>query len=161
MLLHQVKAVAHRLGASQSYVIQVALEQFVEREQNSDALRGDQRRIVNRGDVYWLQRDAIGGAEPDIRHPYVVIQEDVLNHSRLNTVVVCALTSNLKRASFPGSVLLDVGEANLPKPSVIEVSKVSTVGKAQLGDYIGSLSEPRVSQIIAGMRFLQASYFDR
>lgn len=84
-----------------------------------------------------------------------------LIHSRIHTVVVCALTSNLKRANAPGNVLLEVGEANLSKHSVVEVAKVSSVGKTQLGDYIGSLTENRVNQILAGLRFQQRSYFDR
>jgi mRNA interferase MazF len=85
----------------------------------------------------------------------VVVQEDVLNHSRIHTVVVCALTTNAKRANLPGNVLLEAGEANLPKPSIVVVSQVSTVDKAQLGAYIGSLTRPRIDQILAGMQFLQ------
>jgi mRNA interferase MazF len=108
--------------------------------------------VINQGDVYWLPET--------IRHPYVVVQENVFNHSRIHTVIVCALTTNLKRASFPGNVLLEVDEANLPKQSVVEVSKVSTVDKAQLGEYIGSLSEQRITQILDGLRFLQLSFLE-
>jgi mRNA interferase MazF len=109
--------------------------------------------------VYWLQLDDASGLETSIQHPHVIVQADVLNHSRLTTVVVCALTSNLKRVNMPGNVLLEAGEANLPRQSVVEVSKLSTIEKTQLGDHIGSLSEARVQQILAGMRFLQASFF--
>jgi mRNA interferase MazF len=101
--------------------------------------------VIKQGDIYWVQ------ARSDIVHPHVVIQENALNH----TVVVCALTSNLKRVNFPGNILLDEGEAHLPHQSVIEVSKASTVDISQLGDYIGSLSERRIEQILASMRFLQ------
>lgn len=111
--------------------------------------------VINQGELYWVQR------EGEIAHPYVVIQDDVFNHSRLTTVVVCALTTNLHRASLPGNVLLEVGEGNLPKQSVVEVSKVDSLAKTQLGDYIGSLGEHRVAQILAGMRFLQAGFFAR
>jgi len=114
-------------------------------------------RPINQGDIYWVQVDE--GDEAGIPHPHVVIQDDVLNHSRLTTVVVCALTSNLKRASLPGNVLLDADEADLPRQSVVEVAKVSSVEKAQLGAYIGSLSEQRIQQILAGVRFLERSYF--
>lgn len=117
--------------------------------------------VIHQGDLYWVQLEDPGGAEPGIPHPYVVIQDDVFNHSRLQTVIVCALTSNMKRAALPGNVLLDVDEANLPRQSVVEVSKVSTVDKTQLGEYIGSLSERRINQILAGMRFLQRSFFAR
>jgi mRNA interferase MazF len=111
---------------------------------------------INQGDIYWVALEGPGGVEAGYIHPHVVVQDDVFNHSRINTVVVCALTSNIKRASSPGNVLLETGEANLPRPSVVEVSKLSTVDKTQLGEYIGMLSEDRVGQILAGMRFLQS-----
>jgi mRNA interferase MazF len=76
-------------------------------------------------------------------------------------VVVCALTSNLHRANEPGNVLLEVGEGNLPQQSVVIVSQVSSVDKARLGERIGSLSDTRVEQILAGLRFQQVSFFGR
>ena len=109
--------------------------------------------VINQGDIYWVQ------LESDIPHPHVVLQDNVFNHSRIATVVVCELTSNMKRVNMPGNVLLEVGEANLPRQSVVEVSKVSSIEKTQLGDYIGSLTERRINQILAGMRFLQTSFF--
>lgn len=110
---------------------------------------------INQGDIFWIPLDGLSGSEPGITHPHVVIQDSVLNRSRINTLVVCALTTNLKRGNLPGNVLLEVGEANLPRQSIVVVSQVSTVDKAQLGEYIGSLTEERVNQILAGMRFQQ------
>ena len=111
--------------------------------------------VVNQGDIYWVQLDEPSGSEPGYTHPQVVIQDNVINHSRINTVVICALTTNSKRANVPGNVLLEAGEANLPKQSIVVVSQVSTVAKAQLGEYIGSLTQQRINQILAGMQFLQ------
>ena len=91
----------------------------------------------------------------------MVVQDDVFNHSRIATVVVCALTSNLHRANEPGNVLLEVGEGNLPRQSVVVVSQISSIDKACLGERIGSLSDARVEQILAGLRFQQASFFGR
>lgn len=112
---------------------------------------------INQGDLYWLKAHG----EDDIAHPHVVIQDDIFNHSRITTVIVCALTTNLKRVSYPATILLDVGEGNLPKQSVIEVSKISSVEKTQLGDYIGTLSAERVAQILDGLRFLQTAFMPR
>lgn len=109
--------------------------------------------IIHQGDIFWVQP---GEAESGYPHPYVVVQEDLFNHSRIRTVVVCALTTNLRRAGLPGNVLLDAGEANLPRPSVVEVSKISSIEKTRLGESIGSLTRARVEQILAGIRFLQA-----
>jgi|WetSurMetagenome_2_1015567.scaffolds.fasta_scaffold251160_2 mRNA interferase MazF len=115
----------------------------------------ERKLVINQGDIYWIQLETPGGLEPGYPHPYVVIQDNILNHSRIQTVAVCAITSNMRRAKAPGNVLLEENEANLPKQSVIEVSKVSTVNKTQLVDYIGTLSGERVNQILAGMQFLQ------
>ena len=112
--------------------------------------------IIKQGDIYWVALDVPSGSEPGIIHPHVVIQDNVLNQSRINTLVVCALTTNMKRAKLPGNVLLEIGEANLPKQSIVVVSQVSTVNKAQLGEFIGSLSQERINQILAGMRFLHS-----
>ena len=89
-------------------------------------------------------------------HPHVVIQDDTINQSRIATVVTCALTTNLKRAEWPGNVLLAAGEGNLEKASVVLVSQVQAVEKSALGAYIGTLGVERVKQILSGMRFLQA-----
>src|SRR4051794_31886597 len=107
---------------------------------------------VRRGDLFWIEPDESQGSVPGHPHPHVVVQDDVFNRSRIRTVVVCALTSNLSRASEPGNVLLEVGEGDLTKQSVVVVSQVSSVDKTQLGDRIGALSVERVEQILAGMR---------
>lgn len=109
---------------------------------------------IDQGDLYWVSLEGPDGSL-GYPHPHVVVQDDIINHSRVDTVVVCALTTNLKRAKAPGNVLLEAGEANLPRQSVVAVSQVSTVDKGQLGEYIGSLSRQRIDQILAGMRFLQ------
>lgn len=114
---------------------------------------------INRGDVFWIGPDDARGPAPSYSHPHVVVQDDVFNHSRITTVVVCALTSNLHRANEPGNVLLEVGEGNLPKQSVVVVSQIASVDKARLGERIGSLSDARVDQILAGLRFQQVSFF--
>lgn len=119
------------------------------------AQKGGVRRIIHQGDVCWVPLEEPDGSEPGYTHPHVIIQNDVFNRSRIRTVVVCALTSNRKRANAPGNVLLEVGEANLPRQSVVEVSKISTVDKTQIGAYIGSLTGQRIDQILAGMQFLQ------
>ena len=105
---------------------------------------------VSQGNLFWISPNESNGIASDHTHPYMVIHKDALNR-----VVVCALTSNLKRAKEPGNVLLEEGEANLPRQSVVVVSKVSRVDKTQLGEYIGTLTEHRVSQVLAGMCFLQ------
>lgn len=113
---------------------------------------------LHRGGIYWIDTAGDRGV-PGVAHPHVVIQDDVFTRSRLPAVIVCALTSNLARAGEPGNVLLDAGEADLPRPSVVVVSRVDAVERARFGAYLGTLSPARVDQILDGMRFQQAAYF--
>lgn len=110
--------------------------------------------MINQGDVYWVDLGDPTGSGPALLHPHVVIQNNVFNRSRIGTVVICALTSNLKRASSPGNVLLEPGEADLPKQSVVNVSQIFTVDRTDLGEYIGSLSKKRVHEILDGIRLV-------
>jgi mRNA interferase MazF len=110
--------------------------------------------VIKQGELYWVDLGEPAGPEPGYRHPHVVIQNNVFNQSRINTVVVCALTSNLRRATAPGNVLLGEGEANIPKQSVVNVSQIYTVDKRDLAERIGTLSGRRVRQILSGIRLV-------
>ncbi len=90
-------------------------------------------------------------SEPGYIRPCVVVQNDYLNRGRISTVIVCALTSNLRRAVDAGNVLLNHGEANLPRQSIVNVSQLYTVSKRALGEQIGTLSRPRLEQVITGI----------
>lgn len=109
---------------------------------------------IKQGDIYWINLVAPKGSEPGYRHPHVVIQNNIFNLSRINTIVVCALTSNLKRAAAPGNVSLKKGEGNLPKDSVVNISQVITVNKSDLTEKIGSLSPAKLKEVIEGVKLL-------
>jgi mRNA interferase MazF len=110
--------------------------------------------VINQGDVFWITFSEPSSSEPAYRHPHVVIQNNLFNRSRINTVVVCSLTSNLKRADAPGNVTLKEGEANLSKKSVVNISQLFTVNKSDLSEKIGTLSKNRISEIIKGISLL-------
>jgi mRNA interferase MazF len=108
--------------------------------------------VINQGDIFWVDLNEPSGSEPGYRHPHLVIQNNLFNRSRINTVVVCSLTSNLKRAKAPGNVLLNKGEANLPKKSVVNISQIFTVNKSDLSEKIGVLSRERFNQVLEGIQ---------
>ena len=110
--------------------------------------------MIQQGDVYWVDLGEPGGSGPGYRHPHLVVQNNLFNQSRINTVVVCALTSNLKRARAPGNVLLGAGEANLPKASVVNISQLFTVDKSRLRQRIGRLSPERLRAALNGIILL-------
>ena len=110
--------------------------------------------VINQGDIYWIDFEEPSASEPGFRHPHLVVQNNLFNRSEIRTVVVCALTSNLKRASAPGNILLDKKETHLPKDSVVNVSQIFTVDKSQLDEYVGTLSAKRVREILNGIKLV-------
>ncbi|MCB8942606.1 MAG: type II toxin-antitoxin system PemK/MazF family toxin [Ardenticatenaceae bacterium] len=110
--------------------------------------------VIKQGDVFWVDMGEPSGSAPGYIRPFVVIQNNIFNTSRINTVVICALTTNLFRAEAPGNVLLNENEANLPKQSVVNISQIFTVDKRDLVEKIGTLSPRRVNQILAGIQLL-------
>lgn len=110
--------------------------------------------MIRQGEVYWVDFSETVGSRPGYRRPAVVVQNDVFNASRIRTVVVCPLTSNLRRAEAPGNVLLAPGEASLQEQSVVNVSQVFTVNKHDLAEKIGSLGGERMRGIISDINLL-------
>jgi mRNA interferase MazF len=112
---------------------------------------------IRQGQVYWLDFGPAAGSAPAERHPCVVVQNDVFNRSAIATSVVCLITSDLSRANAPGNVLLKKGEANLPKASVVNISQLLTVDKAELVECTGNLSVTSAGAVRDGLHLL----FDR
>lgn len=110
--------------------------------------------VINQGDIFWIDLKAPSGSEPGYRHPHVIIQNNLFNRSRIKTVLVCPLTSNLKRATAPGNVTLNKGEADLPKKSVVNISQIFTVNKNDLSKKIGTLKFERLQQILQGIQLI-------
>lgn len=110
--------------------------------------------MIRQGEIYWIDLGDPQGSGPGFRHPHVVVQNNIFNRSRINTVVVCAISSKLKRAGAPGNVLLEFGEGGLEEQSVVIVSQLFTVDKSELDEYIGSLSRARIEQILEGVRLV-------
>ena len=109
---------------------------------------------IRQGDIFWVDLGEPHGSEPAYRHPHVVVQNNVFNISKINTVVVCALTSNVKKAGTPGNVLLRKGEANLPKESVVNITHLLTANKTDLQEKIGSVPASKTREIIEGIKLL-------
>jgi mRNA interferase MazF len=105
---------------------------------------------MHQGDIYWIKLNE--GNEEEILHPQVILQNDIINNSRIKTLVVCGISTNMKKAYEIGNVVLEEGEGNLEKRSIVVVSQISTVNKVQVGEYLGTLKAERVEEIFQGMK---------
>lgn len=82
------------------------------------------------------------------------MSSDAFNTSRIATVVVVILTSNLGLAAAPGNVLLSASETGLPKDSVANVSQIITVDKELLVERVGAIPPAVRDHIAHGLRLI-------
>ena len=105
-----------------------------------------------RGEIWWANLPEPTGSEPGYRRPVLVIQDDVFNQSRINTVIVVIITSNTQLAEAPGNVLLPCEVSGLSRDSVANVSQIFTVDKTFLTERIGSLPNYLQEEVDEGLR---------
>lgn len=112
--------------------------------------------VVRQGDIYWADLGTPRGSEPGYRRPVLIIQSDTFNDTRLRTVVVCALFSNLEYARFPGNVTIPAPESGLPRDSVANVTQIATIDRAFLteDDYAGTIPPPRLRHVHDGVELV-------
>ncbi|MBI5420596.1 MAG: type II toxin-antitoxin system PemK/MazF family toxin [Deltaproteobacteria bacterium] len=109
---------------------------------------------MGRGAVWWAELPDPVASEPGFRRPVVIIQSNAFNRSRIRTVVVVLLTSNLRLADAPGNVLITAADSSLPKDSVANVSQVITVDKGFLSKRSGRLPSRVMKALDDGLRLV-------
>ena len=81
-----------------------------------------------------------------------MIQSDPFNESRISTVVVAVVTSNLRLADAPGNILLEKSDSGLEMDSVINVSQILTVDKSFLTERVSQLPMEIMARVEAGLK---------
>jgi mRNA interferase MazF len=109
---------------------------------------------MRRGDLWWADLPDPTGSGPGYRRPVLVIQADAFTQSRIATVVVVPLSSNLRIAPAPGNVLVSPSESGLARDSVINVSQLLTLDKLLLTEYIAPLSTLTLLAVEHGIRLV-------
>jgi mRNA interferase MazF len=105
-----------------------------------------------RGEIWWANLLDPVGSEPGYRRPVLVVQDDTFTQSRINTIIVVIITSNIQLVEAPGNVLLPKGATGLSRDSVVNVSQILTVDKTFLVECIGSLPNDLQEEVDDGLR---------
>jgi mRNA interferase MazF len=111
---------------------------------------------VARGEVWWADLPEPEGSAPGGARPVLVVQADTFNRSAIGTVVVAAITSNVRLADAPGNVLLAAKEGGLSKPSVVNVSQLLTVDREFLRSRSGRIRPISLETVSHGLRLVLA-----
>jgi mRNA interferase MazF len=109
---------------------------------------------MQRGDIWWAELPEPTGSGAGYRRPVLLVQADAFTRSRIATVIVAAITSNLRLATAPGNVFLPATESGLPKDSVINVSQIITLDKTIIDEYVGRVSANTITQVEEGIRLV-------
>jgi len=110
--------------------------------------------VIRKGSIYWVDFSPDKGSEPSGRRPGLVLQSNVLNDSKINTVIMVSITSTMKFGELPGNVTLRKGEANLPKKCVINVTQIKSVDKSSVKEKIGTLSNKKMEEVHEGLKLV-------
>ena len=110
--------------------------------------------VIQRGEIWWADLEDPRGSAPGFRRPVVVVQSDAFNRSRIGTVVVVVITSNLRLLDAPGNVLLTSRSAGLPRDSVANVSQIVTVDREVLTEKVHQLDATVMTAIARGVRLV-------
>ncbi len=108
--------------------------------------------VTKRGSVCWADLGPAIGSRPAKRRPVLVTQSDGYNESHLATVLVAVITSNTALAAMPGNVFLPASATGLPRDSVVNVTAVVTLNKADLGDLVGHVPASLLHEVARGLR---------
>jgi mRNA interferase MazF len=109
---------------------------------------------VRRGEVWWATLPEPTGSGPGYRRPVLIVQANEFNESRMQTVIVAAMTSNLRLAEAPGNVLCRTRETTLSRDSVINVSQLLTVDKSLLTERLSALPTGTLRKVEDGLRLV-------
>ena len=110
--------------------------------------------VVERGEIWWANLREPAGSEPGYRRPVLIIQSDVVNRSRIRTVVALVLSTNLRLVEAPGNVLISAEASGLAKDSVANVSQVFTVDRTFLTESVGRIRGELLGQVEEGLRLV-------
>jgi mRNA interferase MazF len=107
---------------------------------------------MRRGEIWWADLPQPIGSEPGYRRPVLIIQDDTLTQTLINTVIVVILTSNLRAVNGMGNLLLTARLTGLPKDSVANVAQIATLDKAFLMERVGMIPESLQEDVDNGLR---------
>ncbi|MBX3189427.1 MAG: type II toxin-antitoxin system PemK/MazF family toxin [Labilithrix sp.] len=107
---------------------------------------------MNRGEIWWAELAEPRGSEAASRRPVLIVQDDLLTRSKLRTVMVAPLTTNMLRAKAVGNVALRARDSGLPRDAVVLVCHVMTIDEAFLSECVGTVPRRSMARIDDGLR---------
>jgi len=109
---------------------------------------------MKRGELWWADLPDPIGSGPGYRRPVLIVQANPFNASRIATVIVVVVTSNLVLADAPGNVRIGKSDSGLSQASVVNVSQVITLDRSVLTHKVKSLQNNIMDKVNAGLKLV-------
>ena len=109
---------------------------------------------MKRGEIWWAELRAPVGSGPGYKRPVLIVQANAFNASRIATVIVATITSNLALAEAPGNVRVAKSESGLPQPSVVNVSQLITLDRVVLTSRVKALGGVAMDKVDSGLKLV-------
>ncbi|RSL33742.1 type II toxin-antitoxin system PemK/MazF family toxin [Salibacterium salarium] len=108
------------------------------------------KKVVKRGDVFFADLSPVVGSEQGGVRPVLIIQNDIGNRFS-PTVIVAAITAQIKKAKLPTHVEIDAAKHRFDRDSVILLEQIRTIDKQRLTDKITHLDEDTMDRVKNGL----------
>ena len=107
-----------------------------------------------RGEIWWAELGIPYGSEAGYTRPVLIVQDDSFNKSKIKTIVVLPITTNLRLSDAPGNVFIRKNETKLSEDSVIIVAQLYAIDRSKFTKRISKVTKETMEQVEIGMKLV-------
>jgi mRNA interferase MazF len=107
-----------------------------------------------RGEIWWAEFGIPYGSEAGFTRPVLIVQDDSFNESRIKTIVVLPLTTNLRLLDAPGNVFIRKKESKMTDDSVIIVAQLYAIDRGRFKAKISKVGKETMEKVEVGMKLV-------
>jgi mRNA interferase MazF len=109
---------------------------------------------MTRGEIWWAEFGTPYGSEAGFTRPVLIVQDDSFNQSRIKTIVVLPMTTNLRLLDAPGNVFIRKKESKLTDDSVIIAAQLYAIDRGRFKEKISKAGKEIMEQVEAGIKLV-------
>ncbi len=110
--------------------------------------------VIKKGEVWWASLGDPRGSEPGFKRPVIIVSANEFNKSKIKTVIVAVITSNLRLAEAPGNFSISKKDSGLAKESVVNVSQLLTLDKCFLVEKSKKIPDLKLIRLNEGLKLV-------
>jgi mRNA interferase MazF len=109
---------------------------------------------MTHGEIWWVQFGIPFGSEAGFKRPVLIVQDNSFNESKIKTIVVVPLTTNLRLAEAPGNVLLKKKDSKLAEDSAIIVAQLYAMDRERFIEKISKVDSDIMEKVELGIKLV-------